>query len=165
MNENGAGSEMLNQPGVDRRCQPDRRQDPTGPWEAFSLTGRRRRNRRADEHRQPYFVDRFSLTMLLGVLALVAASLIDAALTVQLLFVGGKEINPLMERLLTYGIGPFVVGKYLLTVAGLPLLLIFKNYHLFGTRLRVGYLIPVFVALYCVLIAYQLVLMHCRVEL
>ena len=160
MSDSAPDMSIVNQPEAERRQQPDRRQQPTGPWQAFLLGGRRRSNRRADEHGRPYFVDHFSLAMLLGVLALVAASLVDAALTVQLLFVGGKEINPLMERLLTYGIGPFVVGKYLLTVAGIPLLLIFKNYRLFGTRLRVGHLIPLLVALYCVLIAYQLALLH-----
>lgn len=155
-----------NAPREERRIQPDRRQTPTSPWQAFSWTGGRRHgNRRADEHRRCYFVDRFSAAMLIGVLALVAASLLDAALTVQLLFVGGKEINPLMDGLLAYGIGPFVVGKYLLTVAGLPLLLVFKNHRFFGTRFRVGYLIPLLVALYCVLIAYQLVLMHGHVSL
>ncbi len=103
--------------------------------------------------------------MFIGVLALVIASLVDAILTVQLLFAGGKEINPLMDGLLAYGIGTFVLGKYVLTVAGLPLLLIFKNHYLFGTRLRVGYLVPIVVALYMVLIGYQLMLMHNHVGL
>jgi len=147
-------------PADERRNVPDRRQEPTSPWGAFSLTGRRRRNRRADDHRQPYFADHFSVLAFIGVLALVAASLLDAILTMQLLFAGGKEINPLMDRLLVYGIGPFVFGKYVLTVSGLPLLLVFKNHYLFGTRFRVGYLIPTAVALYALLIAYQLVLMY-----
>jgi hypothetical protein len=139
---------------------PDRRQKPTSPWGAFSWAGRRRQNRRADEHRRPYFVDCFSPAMLIGVLAMVSASLVDAVLTVQLLNAGGKEINPLMDRLLAYGAGYFLLGKYLLTVAGLPLLLVFKNHYLFGTRLRVGHLIPVIVALYLMLIVYQLMLIH-----
>jgi hypothetical protein len=148
------------QPATEQRNVPDRRQTPTSPWRLFSQPGRRERNRRAGEHQQSYFVDRFSPVMFVGVLALVAASLVDAVLTMQLLFAGGKEVNPLMDNLLSYGVGPFVLGKYVLTVAGLPLLLIFKNHYLFGTRLRVGYLIPMTVALYMVLIAYQLVLMH-----
>jgi hypothetical protein len=151
------------QPAGERRNVPDRRQEPTSPWGLLSQAGRRQQNRRADEHRQCYFVDRFSPAMFIGVLALVAASLVDAVLTMQLLFAGGKEINPLMDNLLAHGIGPFVFGKYVLTVVGLPLLLIFKNHYLFGTRLRVGYLIPMAVALYMVLIAYQLVLMHSHV--
>ena len=52
----------------------------------------------------------------------------------------------------------FLIGKYVLTAVGLPLLLIFKNHCLFGTRFRVGYLILVIVALYLVLIAYQTIL-------
>ena len=148
------------QPAGERRNVPDRRQEPTSPWGAFFLTGRRRRNRRADDQRQPYFADRFSAMAFLGVLALVAASLLDAIFTMQLLFAGGREINPLMDCLLVYGIGPFVFGKYVLTVGGLPLLLIFKNHYLFGTRFRVGYLIPTAVALYAILIAYQLVLIY-----
>jgi hypothetical protein len=148
------------QAGMDRRCQADRRQRPTDPWQAFLLGGRRQTHRRGEDRHHPYFVDRFSLAMLLGILALVSASFIDAALTVQLLLAGGKEINPLMDGLLAHGLGAFIMGKYALTVAGLPLLLIFKNHRLFGTSFRVGYLIPLFVALYCVLIAYQLALLH-----
>ena len=73
---------------------------------------------------------------------------------------GGSELNPLMNRLLDHGVLPFLLGKYLLTVIGLPVLLIFKNHYLFGARIRVGYLIPFLVALYAVLIGYQLLLMQ-----
>ena len=103
--------------------------------------------------------------MFIGVLALVTASLVDAVLTMQLLGAGGKEINPLMDHFLAYGAGAFMFGKYVLTVAGLPLLLIFKNHYLFGTRLRVGNLIPMVVALYMVLIVYQFALMHSHMRL
>ena len=65
-----------------------------------------------------------------------------------------------MAGLLEDGIQPFLVIKYALTAGGLPLLLIFQNHYLFGTRVRVGYLIPVTVALYAVLIGYQLMLIH-----
>ena len=148
------------EPQVDNRRQIDRRQQPTSPWDAFPPAGQRMRCRRADEHRRPYFVDRFSPTMLMFLLMLLVATLIDAVLTIRLLEAGGHEVNPVMNRLLEHGVLAFLLGKYLLTVFGLPLLLIFKNYYLFGTRLRVGYLIPVIVALYATLIAYQLLLMH-----
>jgi hypothetical protein len=117
-------------------------------------------HRRDDEHRRPYFVDRFSSATFIFILLLLIATIADAILTIQLIEAGAKEINPLMDRLLDHGIQPFLLGKYVLTVAGLPLLLIFQNYYLFGTRFRVGYLIPMAVALYVVLIGYQLVLMQ-----
>jgi hypothetical protein len=91
---------------------------------------------------------------------ILTASTVDAVLTIELISAGGAEINPVMDRLLDCGILAFVLGKYALTAVGMPLLLIFKNYYLFGTRFRVGYLLPLIVAMYAVLISYQLVLMH-----
>jgi hypothetical protein len=153
-------SESNAQSEEEQRARSDRRKKPTSPWDAWRLKGRRMRNRRTNEHRQPYFVDRFSSGMLLCVLMLIVASLVDAALTIRVLRAGGEEVNPLMECLLNHSLEAFVIGKYLLTVVGLPLLLIFKNHYLFGTRLRVGHLIGVAVALYCVLIGYQIVLIE-----
>jgi hypothetical protein len=149
---------------VEKRDLPDRRQTPTSPWGALPPAGHRERCRRADERRLPYFVDRFSPAMLAFILMLLIASLTDAVLTIQLIDAGGVEINPLMDRLLVFGTLPFVFGKYLLTVVGLPVLLVFKNHYLFGTRFRVGHLIPVVVALYAVLIGYQIVLMQWHAE-
>jgi hypothetical protein len=146
-----------------RRAESDRRQQPTSPWAAFPPAGRRLKMRRAAEHRRPYFTDRFSLGMFIGILALIVASLVDAALTVYILHRGGSEVNPLMSTLLDHGISAFVIGKYALTVAGLPFLLIFRNHYLFGTRLRIGYLIPVCVVLYAILIGYQIILIDNRV--
>jgi hypothetical protein len=143
-----------------RRCRPDRRGKPTGLWGMFSPGGQRRRNRRADDRRQPYFVDRFSPATFILVLMLLAASIVDAILTIQLLREGADELNPLMDHFLTHGIQPFLLVKYGLTAGGLPLLLIYQNHYLFGTRVRVGYLIPIVVAMYAVLIGYQLMLVH-----
>jgi hypothetical protein len=146
------------QSAADRRAQTDRRQQPTSPWGALPPAGQRMRNRRAHEHLQPYFTDRFSPSMLMCVLALIFVSLLDAGLTIYVLYGGGSEVNPLMNYLLSHSITTFVVGKYVLTVVGLPVLLIFQNYYLFSTRLRVGYLIPFSVAMYTVLIGYQIIL-------
>ena len=68
-----------------------------------------------------------------------------------------------MNRLLNHSVEAFVIGKYLLTVLGLPVLLIFRNHYLFGTRLRVGYLIPACVAMYAILIGYQIILINQRI--
>jgi hypothetical protein len=144
----------------DQRTQSDRRMEPTSAWAAFPPAGQRMLHRRANEHRRPYFVDRFSTATLVCVLLLLIASIVDAILTIQLLQAGCDEINPLMDRLLNLGVLPFLLGKYALMVTGLPVLLIFKNHYLFGTRFRVRYLIPMAVLLYAVLIGYQLVLMH-----
>ncbi len=155
-----AATDLAADVNLDRRVQPDRRQSATNIWGAFPRAGQRMRDRRTTDHRRPYFVDRFSTSMFIIILLLIFASLVDAVLTIQLIEAGASEVNPLMQQLLEYGVMCFLIGKYVLTVAGLPLLLIFKNYYLFGTRFRVGHLLPAAVLLYVVLISYQLVLMH-----
>ena len=147
------------EPGGERRKQPDRRNAPTGPWDALPPAGRRMRARRADEHRRNYFVDRFPAMTLAVILVVCLASLLDAVLTIHLLENGCAEANPVMDLLLQHGVAAFLIGKYLLTVVGLPLLLVFKNFHLFGTRLRVGHLLPAVVVVYFVLLLYQCRLM------
>lgn len=111
--------------------------------------------RRAEEHGRHYFVDRFSAWMFGAIVANLILCIVDAVLTLHLIHAGGEEFNPLMACLLARGTSWFVLGKYVLTAAGLPLLLIYKNHYLFGTRVRVGYLLGLIVALYLVLIAYQ----------
>jgi hypothetical protein len=155
-----AASDVPSESDIEQRTASDRRQTPTSPWSAFPPAGRRMACRRGSERRRPYFVDRFSSTMFMVIVMLIIASIVDAILTIQLIEAGAAEINPLMDRLLDYGILPFLIGKYVLTVAGLPLLLIFKNHYLFGKHVRVGYLIPIAVAMYLVLIGHQLLLMH-----
>ena len=143
---------------IDQRIQSDRRKTPTSPWSAFPPAGRRMVARRASEHQLPYFVDCFSPGVFVIVMLFVLASIVDAFLTIRLLEAGSEEVNPVMLWLLEQGVMTFFVGKYLLTVVGLPVLLIFGNHLLFGTRFRVKYLLVVFLALYLVLIGYQLCL-------
>jgi hypothetical protein len=151
---------MNPEPEQDERRRADRRQKPTSFWDAFRLRGRRQRNRRAAQHRQPYFVDRFSATMLGLVLALLLLTIVDGVITLSLVERDCQEINPLMRYFLGQGPVPFLLSKYVLTAAGVPVLLIFKNYYLFGTRFRVGYLMALFVLLYLGLTMYQIQLLQ-----
>jgi len=144
----------------ERRVQPDRRAEPTRALSALVRPGRRMGGRRSEDRRKPYFVDRFSSAMLACVLLLVAGSLVAAIFTWPLLGAGAEEVNPMMDIAIHHGAAAFLAVKYALTVVGLPLLLIFKNHFLFGTRVRVGHLIPAVAALYIFLIGYQIVLMR-----
>ncbi len=109
---------------------------------------------RAD-HDGDYYVDRHRAPSLALVVTILALSIVDAVITIHLLDHGCHEINPLMAWLLEWGVVPFLLGKYVLTATGMPVLLLFKNFRMFGTRFRVGYLVPIVVALYVVLLAYQ----------
>jgi hypothetical protein len=109
---------------------------------------------------QPHFVDSFGPLSLALVLLLLAFTIIDGLMTFELLEAGCQELNPFMGYLLSRGQGMFLLGKSVLTTAGLFFLLIFKNGHICGGRLRIGYLLPVFVVLYAVLIGYELQLLQ-----
>lgn len=146
---------MEPRPIPERRSGKDRRSRPTRAWDAFRVQGRRARVRRREDHRHPYYVERFSRTKLVLIGGLMALTLGDGLFTLRLLEAGYPEANPVMRALLSRGVGAFLVGKYLLTLAGVPILLVFQNHSLFGTRFRVGYLIPTFVLLYGALLAYQ----------
>ena len=112
-------------------------------------------DRRASERQHPHAVDRFGVASLIFVILLLIFTVIDGVFTLHLLDQGCEELNPVMGFLLTKGMVSFLVGKYILTAAGLPILLVFKNYPLFGTGFRVGHLLPVFVGLYVPLLCYQ----------
>jgi hypothetical protein len=116
-------------------------------------------NRRAEEEREPYFIDRFPAYLVASGVLMLILTIVDGVFTLWLLDAGCQEMNPAMGYLL--GIGPtaFLLGKYALTAAFLPVSLVLNRCFLFGTRFRVGYLFPIFVALYLVLIGYQLVLL------
>ncbi len=144
----------------DHRHQTDRRRRPTGPRDAFRLGGRRARPRRDRERREDHFTDRFGAGTFALVLLLLVLTIVDGALTLTLLGLGFEEANPAMRFLLRQGPVHFVLGKYALTAAGLPFLLIYRDFSLFGTRFRVGHLIPVFIALYIALLGYQVALIR-----
>lgn len=143
-----------------QRRQADRRRWPTSPWDALRLWGRRTRVRRREERRGAFFVDQFDAPTLAFTVAVLVLSLVDGVLTILLLDLNSEEANPLMRLLLQRGKCEFLLGKYVLTAAGLPFLVVFKNWPLFGSWFRVGYLLPILAAMYLILLAYQLHLLH-----
>ncbi len=85
-----------------------------------------------------------------------AFSINDAVLTMLLLDRSCEEANPLLESaLMAGGSSAFLSVKYLLTSAGLPILVAFKDRRLFRSPIRVGHLLVAVVALYVLLTGYQ----------
>ncbi len=138
-----------------RHDQSDRRGRPTSPLDAFRWAGRRTRPRRLNERQGTFFVDRFDPLTLTMVLVLLSLTIIDGVLTIELIEINSQEANPFMAYLLNRGPLAFLLGKYFLTAMGLPFIVVYKNYPMFRTRFRVGFLLPVFIGLYLVLIGYQ----------
>jgi hypothetical protein len=155
---------MPPEPPSDPPPRSDRRRRPTTAWDAFRPGGRRISPRRVEELRQHYFVDLIDTSTFVLAVLLLILTVIDGAITLVLLKAGCEEVNPAMEYLLRRGPLSFLLGKYALTTAALPFLLIFRHFTLFQTRFRVGHLLAVFVALYLILLGYQIVLMKLTVD-
>ena len=83
----------------------------------------------------------------------------DALLTLTLLNLGAQEINPFMKPLVT-GSGPaFAIWKMGLTSGGVIMLTILARLRAFGV-VPIGALLYVVLALYVVLVAYELWLLE-----
>jgi hypothetical protein len=88
-------------------------------------------------------------------MALLVLTLVDGVLTLRLVDSHHGEANPLMAHLMRRGAAWFLIGKYVLTAAMVPWLVIWKNHRMFGTRVRVKHLIPMLVGLYVLLTGLQ----------
>ncbi len=146
--------------GLSDRGDRRRRQLPF--WHPRRLRGRRRRLRRAEEDRKPYLVDRVTWPVFALASLLLVLTIVDGLITVALLDRGFEEANPFMRFLLDRGTNAFFIGKYVLTALFLPVALVMNQYRLFGTRFRVGHIIPIVTALYLILIAYQICLWNMK---
>jgi hypothetical protein len=146
---------MSDQETSNRRGPTERRVRPTSPLSAFRLRGRRTWPRREEERAGAFFVDRFDPLTLAMVVTLLGLTIADGVLTIMLLDVNSEEFNPLLNHMLTRGQTAFLLAKYALTAAGIPFLVVYKHYPIFGTRFRIGWLLPIFVGMYLVLLSYQ----------
>ncbi|MGH8567709.1 MAG: DUF5658 family protein [Gammaproteobacteria bacterium] len=119
------------------------------------------RGRRAAERRTGTpagYVDRYPASVVLAAVALFTLAMADAYGTLVLLEAGAQEVNPVMEALLEAEPAWFVPVKLAITAVGVLLLVLHKNFSLFG-RLPVLKIMYGLLGLYGCLIAYEGVLL------
>lgn len=142
----------------ERRAGDDRRRH----WSLWSILyggvrPRRRRERRRDDHEQ-HWLDWHEPSVLYLAIAIVLLSCTDALLTLNLLAVGGEELNVIMDHLIGRDASLFLAVKIGLTVVSVVLLGVAARRRFFGV-LRVGLILEVVCLGYAVLIGYELVLL------
>ena len=120
----------------ERRCGSDRRKGKLSIFVTHWLAGKREVARRAEDKYKLYKIDRYGSKILVAVLSCILLSLLDTILTLFLISRGAVEINPLMAYLLKYGGFVFFGVKYLITCTCLVIILLYKNCHLFGTKIQ-----------------------------
>jgi hypothetical protein len=122
------------------------------------ISPRRRVPRRRDE---PHLaaVDWFHPQWLAVAVLIVLLSVADAFLTLTLLGLGASEINPFMAPLVTGSGHSFAISKMLLTCSGVVTLTLLSRFRAFG-RLPVGLILYGVLAIYIVLVSYELWLLE-----
>jgi hypothetical protein len=141
-----------------------RRQDEGLPGFRYLFFGRRKGVRRNEDNRKSYFLDHYSLRVFIIIIGIILLSVTDAMLTLYLIRHGAAEINPIMEHFLKYGPLPFLAAKYLLTTASVVLLLVYKNVHIFGTRIRAKYLFILIFLIFVTVVLWELYLIFFVLE-
>lgn len=138
---------------LERRKLSDRRRTPTKPLSLYSLRGKRKKTRRAGEEKH-YYVDWYESHYFIFIVLILILCVMDAYLTLKILHFGGEELNPLM--LLFFNKHPLLsmVFKYLITAASITVILIHKNFIVFG-KMKVHHFIYAVLAVYLVLVTYE----------
>ena len=138
---------------TDRREHSDRRKSPTRPFSKYIFKGKRRHARRLEED-QNYYVDRYDAKYLALVLSILLLCVCDAYLTLKIIHYGGKELNPLMIKFLDKFPEISLSVKYVITAISLVILLIHKNFILFG-KVKAYFFLYIIFALYFLLVFYE----------
>jgi hypothetical protein len=139
----------------DRRQLPDRRLASTKSFSIYTLWGRRKRARRFEEA-ENYYVDRYELRYLLLIISILILCFLDAFLTVILLQLGAKELNPFMLIFIEKDVVLSMVVKYVITAISLIFILVHKNFRIFR-NLQVRSLIYFVLTLYIALVIFEFV--------
>lgn len=140
---------------TEKRNGTDRRKTPTRPFSRYIFKGKRRQARRKDED-QNYYVDRYDAKYLALVLSILLLCVFDAYFTLKILHSGGKELNPLMIRLLDKFPEMSLFVKYVITAISLIILLVHKNFVLFG-KVKAYFFLYVIFSLYFLLVLYEVI--------
>ena len=127
-------------------------------WLALSGRGRRRVARRAEDRRRGVYLDHYSLADGVWLLAAMILCVGDALFTLFILSMGGVELNPFMAHLLAQGPAQFFWTKFLLTASGLLVILLHREFTLWGPLRGVHLLYGTTLA-YAGLLAYEVYLL------
>lgn len=137
----------------DRRQLPDRRIVSTKSFTLYPLRGRRKKARRVEET-ENYYVDRYEFRYLFLIISILILCFLDAFLTVILLQLGAKELNPFMLIFIKKDVVLSMVVKYVITAVCLICILMHKNFRIFR-NLRVRSLLYFVLTLYVVLVLFE----------
>ena len=138
-----------------RGSMPDRRQNHAKAFFYQFLRPRRGDKARRSTDLHAFHVDFHEPVLLVVVLVTVSLCVVDVYATLTLLQQGGVELNPLMRELIHTDVWLFYLFKYIVTAAGLFVLLSFKRFRVYKNFNALHTLYGV-MAIYAVIVVYQM---------
>ncbi len=118
-----------------RGCK-DRRQRAIPSLKFLFWGGRRKKIRREDDMQKIAIMDSYSQPLFAVIIAILCLSLMDAAMTLYLIGLGAKELNPIMDYFIQKGPAVFITVKYIFTSVAVIIILLIKNTYLPRTQIR-----------------------------
>lgn len=100
----------------------DRRVRPTPLLSKFTLGGRRRIFRRRVDQQRGGYIDRYSSKLFFFLVLIVGLNILDALFTMTILDSGGREVNPLVDSVITLLGDKFWVWKFAIVSVSLIIL-------------------------------------------
>jgi hypothetical protein len=137
---------------LERRTVADRRKQPT-PFRSFhTFFGRRRWFRRKSERDKGGGLDRYSPTIFLLIILILALNILDSLFTMIILDLGGREFNPVVRSVMTLHGDQFWIYKFIMVAGSLVLLSLHQGFKFFR-----GIIIAIS-AIYLIVVLYQVFL-------
>ena len=124
----------------------------------YAMAYSRRRDMRRDQEAGLYYTDWYGLPLFATAVGIALLCCADAFLTLELIFRGGTELNPLMDYLLGQGITWFVAVKMALTMSAILLLVMHHRFQL-TKNIRASQILGAALIGYCVLVGYEIMLL------
>jgi hypothetical protein len=97
---------------------------------------------------------------LAAVLLIVALSVTDSYLTIELVSRGAEEVNPIMAYYLSKSPLLFFTVKYSVTSAAIMIVLSIKNNFIWGTKIHARFFLGIFFFAFALVIQWQLFLLY-----
>ncbi len=138
----------------DRRVLKDRREKPTPLLSKYIFWGRRSRFRRKEDQKRGGYVDRYSPGLLFLFTLIIGLNVLDALFTMGILDLGGHEVNPVVNSVVSIYGDKFWVWKFGIVSFSAILLCIHIKFRLVKA-LTLGIAL-----IYVGVILYQLVLFY-----
>ena len=139
----------------ERRSIPDRRRNHVKAFATQFVRPRRGNRSRRETDTHGFYVDFHEPRLLVVVLVTLSLCIVDVYVTLFLLQKGGTELNPIMRELIETDVWLFFVFKYVVTAAGLFILLSYKNFRLYKNFSGLHTLYSILVV-YILLVIYEI---------